>query len=104
MVIILIRRCVRPEKEKEFLANFKHPVHSGYIGETLTKVRDPKNLPEPMRSFNVQGENCVTYINVARWKNVECFMECFPPHTPHDIELETEARVRVVLNVVLDDV
>ena len=102
MTTILIRRCVRPGKEAEFLANYNRekPEHPDFISETLTKVRDTHDLPESMRSFRVGSENCVTYINVAVWKSAESFVAHFNPKTMHTEEIETEDRVRVVLDEV----
>jgi heme-degrading monooxygenase HmoA len=101
VVTILIRRCVRRDKEKEFIEGYKSqsPTEApGFISERLTKVRDSNVLPEPMRSFKVASENCVTYINIARWESMESFIAHFNPKNTHEPEVETEDRVRVVLD------
>jgi len=61
LAIILIRRCVRVDKESEFLASYNRnkPAHADFIDECLTKVNDSSDLPTAMRSLPIGGENCV---------------------------------------------
>ncbi len=70
MVIVLICRCVKPDREAEFLASYRAqkppPATVGFIDETLTKIANPATLPEPMRSLPIECENCLTYLNIAR--------------------------------------
>lgn len=100
MVIVLIRRSVRPEKEAEFLAayNREKPVHPDFVSETLTRVSTSGELSASMKSLPIGGDG-VTYVNVATWKSAKSFEECFNPRTMHDPEIECEDRVRVVLEV-----
>jgi heme-degrading monooxygenase HmoA len=102
MVIVLIRRCVKREKEAEFLANFNRekPNHPDFIDETLTKVSEATDLPEPLRNLPIAGDDCVTYLNVARWKSAAAFNEHFKPRKMHDPETEVSDRLRAVLEIV----
>jgi hypothetical protein len=102
MVIILIRRCIRPEKEAEFIARYKSqtPNHPDFISETLTKVTSREDLPEPMRNLPIACGKGVTYINVAVWKSAESFAESFPPKKTHEPDIECEDRLRMVLEAV----
>ena len=101
MVIVLVRRCVRPDKEEEFLARYQteKPQNPDFIGETLTKVEDSSTLPDALRSLPINGPNCVTYLNIASWKSAEAFRQHFDPATMHDPSIEVSDRLRVVLNV-----
>ena len=101
MVIVLIRRCVKDDKEAEFLDSYnsEHPTHPGFIGEYLTKVSS-ENLPESMRNLPIACDGCVTYINVAMWQNAASFIEHFKPERTHDPRFECEDRLRIVLEVV----
>jgi hypothetical protein len=102
MVIILIRRCVRRDKEAEFLANYNRekPNHPDFVAEHLTKVNSSMDLPEPMRTLPIGEEDCITYVNVAFWKSAKSFEQNFQPKTMHDANIETADRVRVVLDIV----
>lgn len=98
MVIVLIRRSVRPEKEAAFLAayNREKPNHPDFLSETLTKVSSSSELPESMRSLPIGGQG-ITYVNVAFWKSAKSFEDHFTPKTMHDPEIECGDRVRIVL-------
>ncbi len=102
MVIVLIRRCVRPEKEEEFLASYNRekPNHADFISEHLTKVSSSADLPEAMKSLDLGGGAGITYVNVAFWKSAKSFGQHFSPKTIHDPAIECGDRVRVVLDVV----
>jgi|SRR5580658_2696312 heme-degrading monooxygenase HmoA len=102
MVIVLIRRCVKRDKEKEFLASYNHekPNNPGFIDETLTKLNDSPNLPDAMRSLKVGCEDCVTYLNIARWRSAEEFRDHFKPQTTHDAKIECSDRLRAVFEIV----
>ena len=101
MVIVLVRRCIRREKEAEFLTSYKaeKPNHPDFICETLTKVDDSRDLPEALRSLPLAGENCITYVNVARWRSAVAFNDHFKPATKHEPEFETSDRLRVISNL-----
>lgn len=102
MMLVLIRRCVRRDKEAEFLASYNQdkPNNPDFVEETLTKVNNSAELPEAMRSLSIAGADCVTYLNIARWRSAEAFRQHFNPSTMHDPEFEVSDRVRVVLDVV----
>jgi len=53
-----------------------------------------------MRSLPITSADCVTYLNVARWKSAEAFRQHFNPRTMHDPEIETSDRLRIVLEIV----
>src|SRR5712691_341644 len=64
MVIILIRRFVKPDKETEFLENYRaqQPLNNpAFIGETLTRLVDSSSLPGGLRSFALGEPSSVTY-------------------------------------------
>jgi hypothetical protein len=44
--------------------------------------------------------DCVTYLNVARWRSAEDFREHFKPKTMHEADVECSDRLRAVLEVV----
>ncbi len=102
MIIVLIRRSVRPDKEQEFLNSYVRdkPTHPDFIEETLTKLASPANLPEGLRSFETAGPDCITYLNIAKWKSAKSFADHFDPKTIHDPTIETADRVRAVFDVV----
>ena len=109
MVIILVRRCVKLDKEAKFLACFnreKPRSNPAFIDETLTKVNDSEDLPEAMRSLHISGMACVTYLNVAYWKSAEAFYDHFKPSADDfDPEIEVCKRERIVLDAhVLDKI
>lgn len=105
MVIVLIRRFIRADREAEFLA--RHRLHSpannpAFKGGYLTKVCDDARLPPRLRSFRVEGPSCVTYLNVSRWDSWQAFEKHFldAHQSDFDPEIETAARERIVLDVV----
>ncbi len=100
MVIVLIRRSARPDKEAAFLAAYNRdkPDHPDFVSETLTKVSNSSELPASMKSLPINGEG-TAYVNVAIWKSAKSFEEHFKPRTTHDPEIECADRVRVVLDV-----
>lgn len=102
MVIVLIRRCVKPDKEGEFLSTYKKdkPEHPGFIREYLTKLDSSQLLPEPMRSLLFGCKDCVTYLNIAHWKSADAFHEHFDPKTMHDSTYECSDRLRAVCEII----
>jgi hypothetical protein len=63
MVIVLVRRCARPDKIDEFLASYRQQKptdNPDFLGEDLTRVDASAVLPEALRNFPLSGENCVT--------------------------------------------
>ena len=71
MAIIPILRCVRCDREQEFLDAYhcERPKHDDFISETLTKIDASTALPEPMRSLKLTDQGCVPYLNVAYRKS-----------------------------------
>src|SRR5215831_14354317 len=58
MVVILIRRFVRADKEDEFLRNYlaQKPLENPeFLGETLTRVSDATGMPAGLRGFALNG-------------------------------------------------
>jgi hypothetical protein len=104
MVIVLVRRCVKRDKETEFLESYRQQKptdNADFLDEELTKVVTSETLPEPMRSLPLACDgDCVTYVNVARWKTAEAFRNHFDPRTYHDPAIECSDRLRVVLELV----
>ena len=103
MHIILIRRCVKENSEREFLKNYKEQkptANPDFLKETLTKVRNSNDLPMSMRNMPINCENCVTYINIAWWKSAEAFIKQFNPQIDYDPKIECEPKVRIVLDEV----
>ena len=61
MVIILIRRCVKPEKVDEFLAKYnrERPKHQDFVIETLTKIESNDDLPDEMKSLKLAEDEAL---------------------------------------------
>lgn len=105
MVIVLIRRCVKKDKEAEFVANYKSqkPIdNTAFLGEDLTRLSDPAGLPDAMRSLSIGdcGQDCVTYLNIAKWNSAEEFKAHFKPETTHDPEIECCDKLRATFDIV----
>ena len=105
MVIILIRRFVKPDKEAEFLEKYRaqQPLNNpAFMDETLTRLVDNPSLPGELRSFNLSQPLCVIYLNVARWQSWEAFAAHFADQlaSNFDPEIETVPRQRAVLEVI----
>jgi hypothetical protein len=105
MVIILIRRFVRPDREPEFLATyraqtpFKKPACKG---EKLTRIGDAAAIPPGLRGIALSGPGCVTYLNIAKWDSWVSFAKQFPLADTFDPKIETAPRQRAVLDVIED--
>jgi hypothetical protein len=106
MVIILIRRFVKPDKEAEFLQNYRaqQPLNNpAFMGETLTRLINDSSLPGGLRSFALDQPPAVTYLNVARWQSWEAFAEHFADQLASgsfNPEIETAPRQRAVVEVI----
>jgi heme-degrading monooxygenase HmoA len=100
MVIILTRRCVRPEKERWFIENWQRhwPRHPGFLNQTLTRVSCVPTRSEAMHGLRLQHANCTTYLNIAYWRSAADFEDCFSPLLAHDPEYECCDRHRAVLD------
>jgi len=113
MIVVLIRRFVRPEREKEFLGRFQRekPLHDpNFKGEILVRVNDDPSLPEVLRTWKVAEPNCITYVNIAKWDSWKAFAAHFNVDTErasssnYDPKIETAARQVSILGVFDDDV
>lgn len=105
MVIVLIRRFVRTDREKEFRDTYlaQQPTQNpAFMGETLTRVSDDAAVPAGLRSLFLGEPGCVTYLNVAKWASWQAFADAFDAGVAFDPEIETAPRQRTVLDVVLD--
>lgn len=104
MVIILICRFVKPDKEEEFLRKYnedqvKNAGIEDFICETLTKVDNTSDLPKFLRNLPLTRKDCLNYLNVAYWKSAKSFAQRFTPKAPFDHETEVAERLRAVLNI-----
>lgn len=106
MVIILIRRFLRPDKEEEFLAAYRarKPIDNPkFRGETLTRVGSAPDIPPGLRSLALNGPACVTYLNVSKWESWEAFAQQFDiTGAGFDPDMETAPRQRMVLDVMAE--
>ena len=106
MVIVLIRRFIRPDKEKEFLTAYhtRQPIEvPAFKGETLTRVSSAPETPAGLRGLALSGLACVTFLNISRWESWEAFAHQFDvTGTGFDPDIETTARQRVVLEVMFE--
>lgn len=105
MVIVLIRRFVRSDREKEFLNRYRSQrprQNPDFVGETLTRMSDDSDIPKSLKSLPLGGPGCVTYLNVATWASWKAFAGAFDLSDVFDPEIETAPRQRTVLDVILD--
>jgi hypothetical protein len=104
MVIIIIRRFVRADREEKFLETYraqKPTTNPAFKGETLTKVN--ADVPLGLRGLALKGPGCVTYLNIAKWESWEAFAQQFDTSgIGFEAEIETAVRQRVVLDVIAD--
>jgi hypothetical protein len=104
MIVILIRRFVRADREPVFLERFKAqtPIQNpAFIKETLTRLSDDPNLPPRLRSLALNGPSCITYLNIAEWSSREAFeQEFLTKPSDFDEDIETAPRQRMVLDIV----
>jgi hypothetical protein len=113
MIVVLIRRFVRTDRERDFLARFQRekPTNDEHFkGEILVRVNDDPCLPQALRSWKVGEPNCITYVNIAKWASWQAFAKHFKidpardPSLNYDPEIETAARQTSILSVRDDDV
>jgi len=103
--MVLIRRCIRPDREQDFLAWHRaQPAvqREGFLGKTLTRLGDTSALPPGLNNFHL-GSNpgCVTFIMVERWQSIEAFRAHVPNASTSDQDqFEAAPRQRVILSVV----
>ena len=80
MILILIRRFARPDREAEFLRLFAEQRPRGnpdFLGETLTRLSGGTNLPPGVPALFEEVEGAVTYLNIARWRSFAAFERQF---------------------------
>jgi len=102
MVVIVIRRCVRPEREAEFLREYEsdRPVDNpAFEGETLVKEYQGPLQPL-LKNFPVTCDKGITYLNIAHWRSVADFENQFPPQGNWVSENECCERKRLVFDIV----
>jgi hypothetical protein len=113
MIVVLIRRFVRTDRERDFLARFqseKPTNNEHFLGEILVRVNHDASLPRALRFWKVGEPNCITYVNIAKWESWEAFAKHFKidpardPASNYDPEIETAARQTSILSVLDDDV
>ena len=97
MVVILIRRFARPDREAEFLRVFQAqaPIDNpDFFGETLTRITDGRELPPEMPRLMNLDPDSINYLNVARWRSWEAFARQFagPLAAPVGFAPATETR------------
>lgn len=80
MVVILIRRFARPDREAEFLRLFaaQRPTDNpDFLGETLTRLADSAVRPPGVPALFERSVDAVDYLNIARWRSVAAFERQF---------------------------
>jgi hypothetical protein len=103
LFIIIIRRYVRPDREQEFLDTYRADLsrHVDFLGETLTRLSDDQEIPPAMATLFSSIPNCLTYVNIAKWKNWASFVgQCKMTPGWFDAEIEVAPRERVVLELI----
>ncbi|TDR90096.1 antibiotic biosynthesis monooxygenase family protein [Enterovirga rhinocerotis] len=97
MVIILIRRFARPDREAAFLQRFaeqKPDGHPDFLGETLTRITDGAVLPDGVPRLLAAPEGSGAFLNVARWRSWDAFERHFAVQlaAPGGFDPEIETR------------
>lgn len=103
MFIILIRRFVRPDREEQFLKDYRIRISKdpAFRGETLTKISDARDLPASLRGLIDVEPDCINYMNIARWSDWESFIgQCQLSAEYFDPDIEMHPRRRLVLEIV----
>lgn len=107
MVVILVRRFARPDREAEFLRVFQRQIpieNPDFLGETLTRVSDGSELPPDVPRLMNPEPGAVNYVNVARWRSWEAFARQFAVQLAapggFDPAIETQRAEIVVLSEV----
>lgn len=104
MVIILIRRYARRDREAEFVEAYKKDDPTGkdgFLYESLTTIDRNDDIPPALKGGLEIKPDCVNYINVAVWESWEKFQKEFNPAADwFDDSIEVYPRERVVLNKV----
>lgn len=109
MVIIIIRRFVRPDRIEIFLEKYRQqaPIDNpAFRGEILARVSDISSLPEAMRKLASREAGEVTVLNIATWDSWDAFAEHFEKEIAKadagvfDPNVETRASDRILLDVI----
>lgn len=103
MDIILIRRYVREDREKEFLEDYHahRSDHADFIDETLTKFSSDVDLPDQLKSLFAPAPDCLNYLNIAFWRDWRSFGgQCIMKEPGYDPDIETQRRERMVFECV----
>jgi hypothetical protein len=111
MVIVVIRRFVRPDRVGEFIAAYQKqaPINNpAFRGETLARGSDRRRLPPALRRLVVDETAGVTFINIAKWESWRAFEAQFADQLAReevgafDREIETAPSQRILLDVLED--
>jgi hypothetical protein len=103
MRIVIIRRFVRPDREREFLDDYYSKIskHGAFKGETLTRVATDDDLPAGLTNLFAPVEGCITYLNIARWEEWQPFVgHCGVTENDMDPDFEVKPRQRIVLDII----
>jgi hypothetical protein len=79
MLLVLVRRFARPDREAEFLRAFaeQRPADNpDFLGETLTRI-GMGPLPAGVPAVFTPSMDAIDYLNVARWRSLEAFERQF---------------------------
>lgn len=82
MVIIIIRRFARIDREDAFLARFQDQAprdNPDFLDEVLTRIDADAPIPRHIARAFVPVPGCVNFVNVARWRSWDGFARQFAP-------------------------
>jgi hypothetical protein len=108
MVIIIIRRFVRPDRVEAFIESYQRqaPINNpAFKGEMLARATPRTDLPENLRNLVADDSGGVTVINIARWDSWSAFASQFADELAGEAigafnaEIETAPSQRLLLNV-----
>jgi hypothetical protein len=111
VVIIIIRRFVRPDRIDSFIEAYKKqaPVRNpAFKGETLARASERNSLPESLRRLVADDTEGVTVINIAKWESWSAFEAQFAEELTRektgefDPATETAPSQRILLDVLED--
>lgn len=111
MVIVIIRRFVRPDRIDSFIDAYKKqaPVRNpAFKGETLARASERRSLPESLRRLVADDTDGVTVINIAKWDSWSAFEAQFAEELARektgafDPAIETAPSERMLLDVLED--
>ncbi len=112
MVIIVIRRFVRPDRIDGFIEAYKKqaPVENpAFKGETLARASERSSLPESLRRLVADDSDGVTVINIAKWESWSAFAAEFAEELARektgafDPAIETAPSQRILLDILEDN-